>query len=512
MFWFPVLLWLALEFSPSTATWTWTAATAISIGLFYHAGNVQMWVYGVGFWGLVLLLRKVRESWSWREFATCLPALLIGIGIAVPLLIPQWKATQGLERGTGGEGIERGLMSLLYPNPLVNSGLPNGWGTDTGAPGGQLYYAGTFFTLAWIAGLAVVAAGRDGLKAFRGNPFLSASVVALLLALGSKGGLWILHMKLPVLQAFAHPIKFLPFLQLFSLVLGGLILQRAFAGTARTTVAGVGMFAVATLVMFYHASISSQAFYVWKDRPDSQVPAQMLKEIGQQRIYPLAPWRSPGSGYSKSLAHNFASAEHVQSIEGYEPLWRNKKPYSDISDAMVDDLAMVLRRYGVSLLVVHSSAEKPLLSQNKGVNGNEQLPVGWVKQAMGTVEGEAIFKDDAIALYKVGKAEPLARNEKNGQAIPLRVEGNSVVVDTSSMGGAETIMVNYFWRPGIVAKAGPQILEMGRDQFSRLLIKVPAGVGRVEVSYEVAWRDSLLVGMAVVGLGLLMGWKLLAKA
>ena len=511
MFWFPLLVWLAVSFSPMGRTGIWTICAGLAIGLFYHSGNVQMWVYGVGFFAGLLLLRRVREGWTWRELAELIPALLLGVGLAIPLLLPQWKATTGLERSGGGDGIEFGLMSMLYPNPLVNSGMPNGWGNDNSTPEGQLYYAGTFFTLAWVAGIAVLVAGKEGLKAIRGNPLLICSLVAFLFALGSKGVLWLLHMQLPLLRSFTHPFKFLPFLHLFSLILGGLILQRAFARSSKQAVAGISFFAVAAVVMFYHASISNQAFYLWNDRPDARIPGAMRLAIGGERIYPLAPARSPIGGYYKSLAHNFASFEQVQSIEGYEPLWRNKLPYSEVNNGILANLPEILRRYGVTRLVVLRTAGEPVLSPNKGVNGNEQLPLEWVKQALKVADGEAIYKDESVAVHKVAGSDPLARNEQNGVALPLAVIGNEVVVNTALMGGGGKIMVNYLWRPGIVARAGGRALMVSADRYSRLEIVVPAETARVFIGYEAPWGLGIATGAAVMLAGVLLGWKLRFK-
>ena len=192
----PAIVLLALHFPSAKPGWGWTLATGSTIGLLFHAGNAQMWLYTVGFLLLLLVLRVWQENAEWHKLAHTIPAFLIGLALAVPLLIPQALLTRGVWRAPFGEGIIYGLMSLVYPFPFANSPIPNR-GMDAVSPTGEYYYAGTLFTLAWIIGLATLLVARGSRQVMKNNPLIPASLVAFSLALGHQGGLWTLHTVMP---------------------------------------------------------------------------------------------------------------------------------------------------------------------------------------------------------------------------------------------------------------------------------------------------------------------------
>lgn len=503
--WLPLLMLLGLRFERSRFRWGWTASLGACVGLYYHSGNVQMCFYGLSFLLIVILLRMWKEQWDWRGLAVAAPGLLIGVGLSLPLLIPQWKVTAGLIRQSFGEGIERGLFSLLLPNPLVNSLIFNKMGSGFDGPSGQFYYAGGLFTFAWLIGIVVICVGNGGLKAFRANPLLSLSVIAFLSALGKNGGVWVIQTKLPVLSGFSQPAKFLPYTHLFTLLIGALFVQWLCSRTEQRRLAAVGVFGLLAASMFHHASIATEAFYLYGDRPDFKVSTGLLNGIGQERIFPAAPQRGPQPEFLSNLLFNIGTLVQVQSIDGYEPLWRSKSPYKDFQNAFVDDYLGTLRTYGVTRVLIHDSVIHPIVPKDKDRSPYEVMPAEWTaKLSQFAAERKALFVGGKASLYALEGSDPLAKRRSDGASLPVKIYSGEVVVGGGGLAGEE-IMVNYLWRPGMVAYANNQRVETRPDKFSRVLLTLPGSANLVKLRYEVDWGGSIRAGIAFVLFGGMLG-------
>ena len=506
--WFPALLLLGLRFDPNRLRWSWTATVGLCMGLFFHAGNAQMCFYSVSSLLLLVLLRKVKEEWHWQSLAYVLPGLLIGVGLSLPLMIPQLKVTAGLLREPIGEGIERGLFSLLLPNPFVNSLMFNKLGTDPSAPGGEFYFAGGLFVFAWFLGIAAICVGRDGLKAFRANPLLTLSVVAFLLALGRNGGLWVIHTQLPILSRFSQPSKFLAFAQLFMLLIGALFVQRICSGLKHRRAAAGGVFALLVALMFHHASLSTEAFYTYGDRPDFKISQGLLQSIGQERVFSAAPSKGGQPGFLSNLLCNTGTLAQVNSMDGYESLWRLKHPYVGLQNAFVDDQLGTLKKYGVTRLLINDAVKHPVLSNNKENHSAEQLPAEWIeKLSRLSRQQPPLFIGGMASVFGIEGSDPLARRERDLAPLPVQISQGDIVVGGLSQAG-DDIMVNYLWRPGIAAYAGGQRVETRPDPFSRVLLTLPIAAKEVRVRYEVDWGTAISFGLASVLAGCALGWRM----
>ena len=119
----PGIALLAMAFPATKPGWKWTVGSGVTLGLLFHAGNAQMWVYAMGFFIGLIALRIWKDGFAIGRLLTAVPALVIAIGLAMPLLIPQMRVTKGVERIAVGEGIAAGMIAMIYPFPLVNAPL-----------------------------------------------------------------------------------------------------------------------------------------------------------------------------------------------------------------------------------------------------------------------------------------------------------------------------------------------------------------------------------------------------
>ncbi len=507
----PLLAALALSYSQAgTPKAGWTLAVGLTLGVLFHAGNAQMWVYCLGFFGILLLSYCWQNNLSWRVLFGVGPALLIAMGIATPLLIPQFLATRGLNRDSLVEGSLSGLMSMIYPYPLTNSPMPNLL-IDPDLPTGEFYYAGGLFTVIWIVGLASLLIAPGARRVARNNPLVGVSIVAFLSMLGHGGGLWTIQSLLPVFKQFAYPAKFLSFFHLFSLFTGAMLLQKIIRNQPRRREIEYGCVAVLSGLMLYHTSVARVAFYSFSDAPRYELPAELTRLIKQDgnlhRLYPAATDRGKSTGFTPSLRLSFPTMFGISSIEGYEPLWKERPQWRQITEDLGERPLETLRIHGVDQILLHRTARQEdvsvqrvmteVLDEFPEVQAMEKAIAGW----------EPIYKDKDVELYRLPGAEPIARStELPAQSLPVRLDGNEVRIDTTSLGKGGKVMVNYLWRVGIEARAGDRELEVEPDLNGRLVVSLPAGIEFFHVGYHIPWKTPLLAGFFLILAGML--WQL----
>ena len=77
--------------------------------------------------------------------------------------------------------------------------------------------------------------------------------------------------------------------------------------------------------------------------------------------------------------------------------------------------------------------------------------------------------------------------------------------------GQRTVVVNIVVRPWLRAACGQQPLESSADEWGRMEVRVPDGVTRFQVFYDLPWRRGIMLGM-IVAAATLVGFSLVYRA
>ena len=507
--WVPLLGVSVIALNDRTPSWRWVLATGLIIGMFFHAGNAQMWAYGMGFFGLSLL-------WLWRSAAprprmlSAAAAVAIGLGLAAMLLVPQFLATRDLVRtGGGGHTIEHALHALFFPYPLSKGSYPPEWGNTNAAYRGQLYSAGCLFTLAWLLGLMSIWAFRVRPPLARKNLLLIFSVLAMVLCLGSPGVLWWLLARLPVFDKFSHPVKFLPFFHLFSLAIGAVIIQRATLRFARPRRCLTTAFAVVCVLVVYNAALCRSSFYSYGDRVYPKLPPELSEALcghGKPvRVLPLVPIRSTVKNYALSLAHNFPSVYRIESLSGYDPLVTQRPEYVRVGESLEDDFAGAVRRYGVTHVLLHRTAEQPVLGENpRYLRMETEIPVWRDSVLTYCAEHPASTSIGDVRVIEVDDPDPLAFPVADRtRYLPVRQSRHGLVVDVSEVPAGSEVVVNYLWYRNVRLRADGKAIDSAPDAFGRIRARLPAGARQLTVRYQSPWHLGVGIGVGLIALGLI---------
>ena len=519
--WFPLLMLSAAKLRHGPASWKWVVGTGIVIGMFYHAGNVQMWTYGILFFLLAVVAWGSTGAIPFRRSLQILPALLLGIGLAAPVLLVQWKVMSTLDRpGGGGEPLYlQNLWSMLVPYPLSHHHPPWPPGTSYVHLTDQIYYSGTvlvaagFLTVVTILLLTIAFCWNRSLvkQVMANNVWLICMIIGIWASLGNHAFLWTWMSKLPGFTRFTAPLKFLPFINFFCLIGGGLVCERFIA---RSNHAGRWerlLLILVTGLMVYHTSLSRLSFYTFSDRPYPGLPKELTSLIAPgtnafpQRVLSVSPMRSTGLRYVDSLNLNFPTIYDILSITGYN-LIECSPHFQLVTDRMASNPAATLRAYGVRWVLAHRLAFQPVFSENPANRDSETLTgsdIALWEQLKPELQMKLAL--DNVTVFELPRTAPLAfATGSPDQALPVLfyTRGATVRVPQSTHIGQVTI--NVLWWPDMVGKADGKIIPCQADDWGRVILEVPAGADIVEVCYAPSWKAGIIVGFVFIGLAILL--------
>ena len=498
----PPMVILSLSFlvdKKPTARWTW--AGGIILGMLFHAGNAQMWIYTVAFFILLLCAMVWKQGGALIHLTRALPLMLIMMGIVLPLLIPQMIATNGAERVSYGEGILGALPFLFLTLPNLTGTLPSN--------SMQVYYAGALLTAVWFAGIASLAAVKGARGVMKENPLLVASIIAFLCAAGHQGGFWTMQTLLPVFKKFSVPAKYLPFFHLFSLLVGAMLIERGIAQHNKQRLIRFGVFVVLAAFMLNHVSVSRLSFYDFADSPAYRIPSAELAALKPDnllhRIYPASAERGYHAGFLEGMRLDFPTVAEVASFDGYEPLSKERAQWKGVLARLEAEPLATLRAYGVETIVLHRTATKEDPSPS-GHYLEELKMVPEVTAVRRALTGmEPFYRTKHVELFRLPGSEAMARSvSQPTMTLPVRIAGNTVEVETASLKEGGKVLVNYLKRPGMEAWAGERRLTVTSDEFERMVVTVPAGAASIAVGYSIGWQWPALAGLICIGLGALL--------
>lgn len=506
--WYPLLALAVLWLERFGGGWRWILGTALAIGLFFHAGNAQMWAYGMVFFCLLVLWGVTTGSLAWRRLPAAASALAIGLGLASVLILPQMLAIQGIERtGGGGHNIFAGVHAIFFPYPIARTHDTFFWtGTDV-VYVEHFYYAGTVFSVAWLIGLSLAAAFRGPGRAFWRNPYFALSVLALVLALGQPAGLWPLQAHLPVFNKFGHPLKYLPLYHLFALSVGAVLVQRLLHRTAFRALGQRLCLLVLAALMLYHVWLARPSFYTFGDIPYPALPTEMHTLLSGSnrpvRVLPICPLRSPVQRYSFSLQHQFPTVYGIEALTGYDPLVEKKPEYLRIAALVKVDFARTIRTYGVTHLVLHRLCKWPVWNGNRLTLRVETESLYQSRPVQQYCDSRTpILRTEDVWILRVDDPDPLAFPAGDRRrALGLERTGAGLKIDVSGLPEGGPVVVNYLWYPRIRLTADGAPVASSADCFGRIEATVPPGTKTLLVRYETPWFLGIAVGFVLAAAG-----------
>ncbi|HUE72396.1 MAG TPA: hypothetical protein VMP01_16040 [Pirellulaceae bacterium] len=498
--WLPLVAIAIWRLGRGPIGWRWVIGTGLLLGILFHAGNAQMWIYAVSFIGLAGVYVVLYGGQSWRIMAAIACATGLGLAIAMPLFLPQYLETAQLKRFAGGEPIVRGLFGLLAPWPLSFADRPGMAETSNIRFTTQFYYAGTVFTAASAIGLFSCAVYRWPRRVVTANVLLAMGLVAFIYALGRPGMAWGLTGELPVFKQFRHPMKYLAFVHLFGILGGGLILERLLKRYPQPRLDTILAGACAVL-MSYHTFLALPAFFSWGIRPYPEAP-QWLADLaadGNWRIYPVAPRRSTAENYELSQMNHLPTVYGKLCLTGYDPLIEENPQHLAVRQRLIADPLAALRAYGVKYLVLYPTQDLPPMPRGHSYfRWYFWEPPERAAYQANWLAGRLVHWTAGAAVYEIDSASPLAFSEDDptaGLRIHFDVAGARVRLRDGHRGAAVTINIvpARFFHAYVDGKRVP----WQTDEWGRLKLAAPAGAKSIWLRYSPPWLAGTLLGLVL---------------
>jgi len=500
--WLPLYIGAVAPLTRRRVTWKWTLAFGLMVGVSYHSGFVQLWVYALLFTafaiGVLYLAGLIPLSNIMAGAAGC----LLGFGIAAPLIYVQMTYSAGLARHVANEGMPfASLVAAVLPYPLVKVGHPLGWGNKYVEYLGQFYYSGTVFATVSLALMPVLLVCFWSRAVMARNIWIVCAAIALVLALGDKAGLWNLLIKVPWLGKFRNPWRFYVFFNLFAAMGGAIFLQRVFNSIKWHRICEVLTASIVLVLMAYSVIMAKAAFYIFADKPyplpspemapltesaTSQLPQRAAALMPMRRV----PLRSRFPGYALSLEQNFASIYCVPVANGYDPLvWYHPfcKRYLFHLARGIKDRDAAYQAWGVRWKVLYGRSAGRLSRKDY-----EQL---------GDFKGAS---SNSLYLWPVQDSSPLAfPSARPAEAFPITFSGKGARVDVSRFPEGGTFVINILAWPDFKVMADRVPLPFHPDDWGRIVVEVPPGATTLEARYSPPWGKGFMIGGFGIAVALL---------
>ncbi len=550
--WAPCLFLLAERLRQGAATRLWPLGTGLAIGAYFHSGNVQMWVYSMSMWVLLLAIWLVTGKLRWSAARPIFCALLIGFGVALPLLVPQFAETASARRIIDGASIDWTLGGLYFPWPLFQAkgAGPALFGTENHQYVGQFMYSGTTFIFLGTLIVMSMVVHSWNRKTWGENAHAPLAFIAFLIALGQIGFIWFIFSKVPIFSKFAHPFKFLPLLTLMGILAGAIGLERILRRVSHRTWLETAITAVTLGLIAYHVSLPlpSAFSYGFKPFPKPMEPlrtqstsSQRVPQRVPQRVMALAPYRHAGPNYGRMPVNNLPTAQGLYSILGYDPIvmrrepaikmlenlghvetynaWGNWRPTPwrerPLTEAEKTARIAALRAYGVDTVFSFGAALRPPYERTSLTyifyRGDQYL---WqmleAVRSLPESERQIVSNNEWGVTYRITGADPLAFLERDSATTQsIRFTNQGAVVELRGVKEGDFAIVNVIDEPGktfLHAYVDGKFVAHEVDQWLRVRIPLPADAKKVEVRYEPPFLKWLLAGLPIIAIGALLGF------
>jgi hypothetical protein len=511
--WLPVLAWGMARLCQGPVGWLWTVVMGSAIGLTFHVGFPQNSLWVTGFFVAAVPILVVLSAVPWRRGLFAVPAVLLGVGIALPIALPQMRVAEGMgPRGElgGGLPLPEAWLCMVFPYPIAQAAHPKDWGTFEREYMGQLYFFGGLLVSLFVANFLALLSTRWSWPMWRGQFWFLAAAVTLLLMQGDAWGLWGLIRSLPVVgRVNSHPFRLLPFFVLFASLAGGLVLERTLRRAVHRRSWEVVLALGVGVLLLYHVSLARPSFYTYSFRPYAALPEEMATLLGAPdaptgRVMAWSHLRSTNPASASSLFNALPAVYRVPAFNGYDPLVENTPPYTFAAHWFRESPWEAARAYGLRW---HLSVQGigPIRAADAGLYAMEEKPpFAEAFDKLAPLQLPRAFESGPILMTQLADVDPLAfRVGHPEEPMPLRMHVGGIDVDVETAQG-HNVIVNFLWRPQMKAWVDGVATPCEFDSWLRIRVEIPPGARKLEIRYAPDWMTGIWCGSAAIiaGVGL----------
>lgn len=513
----PVFLYVPLalggfeKLRTSRNPWKWAVFLGCVVGIFFHAGNAQMWSYTVLFLAVAVGCSFLARAFTLREAFWFLPAALIGLGLAFPLLHVQMQATKAVVRPMSadtGSLVPESATALLVPGSWLGETAASDWGPGTDLrQGAEMLYSGTLFTLATVIPTAFLFIYRLRARVLNDNLWVICAVLAWLLALGTHSVFWFYLLRVPGFDKFRVPFKFMAMVVVFSTLGGAIVVERLVRKSSLKPRVEAAVFAGVLGMLLIHCTLARTCFYQYHSLygPLDPTVTNYLKphDGSSVRFLPVLPIRSTAEDYRKGLPLDLPTLNEVHSTVGLDGLvdW---DPYQLRAGSLMKRMPwQSLREYGIRYVLIHRLTDEVIYGSPRPLAGIERVLTADVSIVNAVrSQGRLVFQDQSVQLFAVDGSRPLAFSQS--LSLPVRFDASGASIDVRGSPEVRELVLNVLWRPGYRAYADGKPADLQQDSWGRILVHFGASARGVQVRFRPNWGTGTAIGLILMCLGFLI--------
>jgi hypothetical protein len=215
------------------------------------------------------------------------------------------------------------------------------------------------------------------------------------------------------------------------------------------------------------------------------------------------PFRSGLPGFAWNLPLSLPSAYGAYGFAGYDPIIEARPETQAIEARFYASPAEASRAYGIRwVLVANADYLKKEWEYWWAVRKDNWCfgfsDTGWPSNREKFLPGAVLRVHlDEVSLYELPDASPLAFDAAKPQT-PLEIAFHGWGAEVEAPGtGSRTVVVNLAVRPWLRAACGAQLLKSSADNWGRMKVRVPDGVTRFQVFYDLPWRRGIFLAVAL---------------
>ncbi len=511
--WIPLIFGCCAPVLLRKASWKWALGTGAVMGCAYHAGFSQLWVYALICESIIIASLFFCGAISFRNMSWNVPAVFIAVAIALPVAWVQMDFGKDVMRNFASSASEydtrgipwKGLLATLIPPPAVSLTHPVFAPYESPAEGyinahgyGIYYYSGAVFSWGCLLLLASTVLVRWSRRMLARNILLLLAVFVLLLCLGSASPIplnkWM--SSLPWFEKFRQPWRYFIFFIFFSSLAGALFFERLCRNLRNWRIAQ-RVVAIGTIV-FIAASLAVD-IPTWMVRPSDVYPplspdlAAVIKDPDPRFPQRVTSWAKQkeftswfqSKDYPDALVAFMPTVYGTLSLSRYNTLTWYHKVSRPVFDQFNNDPLNAWRAYGVRWIVCHPKV-RPV---------DPTLFRTWTSKPVKVGQTSLLeLRDPApLAFVKGLEKEPLP--------ISFSPKGATVQFPTPAPAD-EQVVVNVLAWPRFNAYADGKPVPWSPDEWTRVLVSVPAKTQTLEVLYEPPWGKGTGAGVLLLAIAL----------
>lgn len=522
--WLPLLGIAIQRMREGPVGWSWVIGVGVVLGMSYHAGFPQI----VAILGLFFVVGVasvvIGDGLSWQRWMPAIPAVLLGVGIAAPLLLHHLEMMGGHERFVPEEfGIYDQLAGAALPYPLAQAELPTRWGTEHADKMGHFYFFGGVFGILFALQAVAFWLTMPDRSAWAQAWWIPCGVLSLLLVLGEPAGLWQGLSQLPMSKFFLrYSFRFFPWLAFCAILSGGLMIDRtlvAFGAQNRQADAETqpvahsswwswAAGALILVLLAYHVAMCRPSFYSYGFRPYPDLPTEftavfhssgdpgVIGAANSTRVASWHPLRSTSPDFYRALPLNLPHYYRVPGIFGYDPVVEGQPRMAEVYRRLAETPIEACRAYGVGW---------HLFDATRGDRKMERtFPCEPAFHVLEKTPMRTLARAGATTLKELDGVDPLAF--ANGRTLPMRLHGRGADVDVSNLQSGTQVTINFLWYPHMRLELDGVALGVGKDYWQRITTTLPCAGSTLSLRYTPPWGKTCGIGAGLCVVAMFLAW------